>query len=155
MKFLKLKHKGGIVNYIRIDGVVSIYDGFDKDNKPIITIGYENGSQFTMEFNSGNQKVDYMKIITNNIEVIDPDIQSRSLEDMNCENTHREPLLDTRSVNCLNLAGIFTVEDLINFRFSKYKNSEESLMMLPDLGKKSLQRIKDFMEFHGLEFKYK
>ena len=59
------------------------------------------------------------------------------------EMTIEELDLSVRSFNCLKRAGINTVEDLIN-------KSEEDMMKVRNLGRKSLEEVVSKLEFLGL-----
>ncbi len=54
--------------------------------------------------------------------------------------------LSVRSYNCLKRAGIQTVEELT-------QKTEEEMMRVRNLGKKSLKEVKDKILEHGLSFK--
>ena len=54
--------------------------------------------------------------------------------------------LSVRSNNCLKRAGIQTVEELI-------QKTEEDMMKVRNLGKKSLKEIKEVIASYGLSFK--
>ena len=54
--------------------------------------------------------------------------------------------LSVRSYNCLKRAGIQTVEELI-------QKTEEDMMKVRNLGKKSLKEIKEVIASYGLSFK--
>ena len=62
------------------------------------------------------------------------------------ETTIEELDLSVRSSNCLKRAGINTVEELTN-------KTEDDLMKVRNLGKKSLQEIKDKVDELGLSLK--
>ena len=62
------------------------------------------------------------------------------------EMTIEELELSVRSFNCLKRAGINTVEDLIG-------KSEEDMMKVRNLGKKSLKEVKDKLQAIGLGFR--
>lgn len=69
-------------------------------------------------------------------EEINP-IQQRQIEDLE---------LSVRSYNCLKRAGITTLEELT-------QKTESEMMHVRNLGKKSLQEVKDKLEAQGLSFK--
>lgn len=54
--------------------------------------------------------------------------------------------LSVRSYNCLKRAGIQTVEELT-------QKTEEEMMKVRNLGKKSLKEVKDMLQKYGLDFK--
>ena len=54
--------------------------------------------------------------------------------------------LSVRSFNCLKRAGIQTVEELI-------QKTEEDMMKVRNLGKKSLKEVKEVLASYGLSFK--
>lgn len=64
-------------------------------------------------------------------------MQSMAIEDLD---------LSVRSYNCLKRAGIQTVEELT-------QRSEEEMMRVRNLGKKSLKEVKDKIYELGLSFK--
>ena len=64
-------------------------------------------------------------------------MQSMAIEDLD---------LSVRSYNCLKRAGIQTVEELT-------QRSEEEMMKVRNLGKKSLKEVKDKIYELGLSFK--
>ena len=64
-------------------------------------------------------------------------IQSKMIEDLE---------LSVRSYNCLKRAGITTVEELI-------QKTEDEMMHVRNLGKKSLKEVKDKIYSLGLSFK--
>ncbi|MCI2069153.1 MAG: DNA-directed RNA polymerase subunit alpha [Bacilli bacterium] len=78
------------------------------------------------------------------MEVFDnkPDASKNKLEDMTIE----ELDLSVRSYNCLKRAAISTVSELCS-------KSEEEMMKVRNLGKKSLKEVKDKLESMGLHFR--
>ncbi len=71
-----------------------------------------------------------------------PDSSKNKLEDMTIE----ELDLSVRSYNCLKRAAISTVSELCS-------KSEEEMMKVRNLGKKSLKEVKDKLESMGLHFR--
>jgi len=71
-----------------------------------------------------------------------PEAEKSKLEDMNIEDLD----LSVRSYNCLKRAAISTVNELC-------AKSEEEMMKVRNLGKKSLKEVKDKLEEMGLHFR--
>lgn len=71
------------------------------------------------------------------IEEKEPKIPNQTIEDLD---------LTVRSYNCLKRAGIQTVEELT-------QKTEEEMMKIRNLGKKSLKEVKDVLQSFGFSFK--
>lgn len=95
--------------------------------------------------------VDYFSLLTEVDEIteeMDTVIAEKEVEEVNkeLEMTLEELDLSVRSYNCLKRAGIQTVAELI-------EKSEEDLMKVRNLGKKSLAEVREKVEDLGLSFK--
>jgi len=75
------------------------------------------------------------------VETADEDTDKRKLDQ-----TVEELELSVRSFNCLKRAGIHTVRDLT-------EKSEDDMMKVRNLGKKSLEEVKQKLEELGLGFR--
>ena len=76
-------------------------------------------------------------IIKEEVETPVDDIGDRAIEELD---------LSVRSYNCLKRAGIQTIRELV-------QRSEEEMMKVRNLGKKSLKEIKDKLQAMGLGFR--
>ena len=85
-----------------------------------------------------------MKKLAKNVDVIAEKVEEESnkYEDMTIE----ELDLSVRSYNCLKRAGIQTVLELT-------QRSEEDMMKVRNLGKKSLKEVKEKLMAFGLSFR--
>ncbi|MPM96257.1 DNA-directed RNA polymerase subunit alpha [bioreactor metagenome] len=95
--------------------------------------------------------IDHLNILTNVDEAVkemDPLIKDANGETVNKGMVMMIEDLDlsVRSYNCLKRAGIQTVEELT-------QKTEEEMMRVRNLGKKSLKEVKDKIYEHGLSFK--
>ena len=95
--------------------------------------------------------IDHLDILTNVDEAVkemDPLIKEANGETVNKGMVMMIEDLDlsVRSYNCLKRAGIQTVEELT-------QKTEEEMMRVRNLGKKSLKEVKDKIYEHGLSFK--
>ena len=95
--------------------------------------------------------IDHLDILTNVDEAVkemDPLIKEANGETINKGMVMMIEDLDlsVRSYNCLKRAGIQTVEELT-------QKTEEEMMRVRNLGKKSLKEVKDKIYEHGLSFK--
>lgn len=72
-------------------------------------------------------------------------VTSKNSNDKNLEMTIEELDLSVRSFNCLKRAGINTVEDLVN-------KTEEEMMKVRNLGRKSLEEVINKLEALGFNF---
>ena len=71
-----------------------------------------------------------------------------SLKDKLLETSIEDLELSVRSYNCLKRAGIHTVADIVN-------KTEQDMMKVRNLGKKSLDEVEKKLNDLGLEFKKK